>query len=211
MSRNGEHGVVRVLVVDDEPLVRKGIACVLHEWGVDVRVCEAGDVDTAVEAARSREPDLILLDSDLEGRRPVSVIPALDAAAPDAKIVVLALHGDARDVRDAFSAGADGYVAKEGGPLELSHALDEIERGARYLDPGLGASLAADNLPPARAGSLTRREQRVLELVAVGLTNREIARELGVSLRTIEGNRARAQRKRGLHSRADIVAFVHSR
>ena len=211
MSRNGANGVVRVLVIDDEPLVRKGLACVLRERGPDVRVCEAGDVDAAVVAARSCEPDLILLDSDLDGRRPVSAIPALDAAAPDAKIVVLALHGDARDVRDAFSAGADGYVAKEGGAPELSHALDEIERGARYLDPSLGASLAADNLPPARTGSLTRREQRVLELVAGGLTNREIARELGVSLRTIEGNRARAQRKRGLHSRADIVAFVRSR
>lgn len=208
MTHNGDGRVARALVIDDQPLTRKGIACVLRERSHDVQICEAGDVDTAVEAARSCQPDLILLDSDLHGRRPTSAIPALDGVAPNAKIVVMALHGDARDVRDAFSAGADGYVSKEGGPEELDHALAQIESGARYLDPRLGATLAADNLPPARLGLLTQREQRVLELVSVGMTNREIADELGVSLRTIEGNRARAQRKRGLHSRADIVSFV---
>lgn len=212
MSSDGatEH-VTRALVIDDQPLVRKGIASVLRERGHEVRVCEARNVAEAVAAARSCEPDLILLDGDLDGHRPATVIPALDEAAPHAKIVVMALHGDAADVREAFSAGADGYVAKEGGPAELDHALGEIESGLRYLDPQLGASLAADDTRPARAESLTRREQLVLELVATGLTNRQIAEQLGVSVRTIEGNRARAQRKRGLHTRADVVAFVRGR
>lgn len=198
---------MRTLVIDDQPLVRKGIGCVLRERDHDVRVCEASDVEAAVAVARSCKPELILLDGDLAGRRPASVIPALEAAAPQAKILVMALHGNARDVRDAFAAGADGYVSKEGGAEELDHALAEIERGARYLDPALGATLASEDLPP-RAGSLTRREQHVLELVALGMTNRAIADELGVSVRTIEGNRASAQRKRDLHSRAEVVSYV---
>lgn len=196
------------LVIDDQPLVRRGLASVLRERAADVRVCEAGCVDAAVEVARACRPGLILLDADLDGLRPAALIPRLDEAVPQAKIVVMALRGDAGDVRMAFAAGADGYVSKQADVRELELALAEVERGGKYLDPRLGASLASESLPASRATSLSQRERRILELVAAGLTNGEIAAELGLSIRTIDANRARAQRKLHLHTRAEVVAYV---
>jgi DNA-binding NarL/FixJ family response regulator len=185
------------------------VSSVLCARGDDVYVCEAGDVEGAVEAAGSCSPDLIVLDAEIDQLGPESVIPRLRVTAPTAKIVVLARRGDTRTIRRTFAAGAEGYISAQVGLAELDLALAEIERGAKYLDPRLGATLASDVFESGRApASLSLREQHILELVAAGLTNREIASELGLSVRTIEANRARAQRKLHLRSRSDVVAYV---
>lgn len=198
-----------MLVVDDQPLVRKGLACVVRDHLGEARVCEAADAEAAVEAARACGPDLVLLDAELAGVRGSALIPRITAAAPKSKVVMMALHPTLRDVRASFGAGADGYLSKDASIAELDLALTEIEHGGRYLDPRVGASLASDETAPPRLASLTERERHVLELVSAGLTNREIAEEIGMSLRTVEANRARAQHKLDLHTRADVVAYVH--
>lgn len=200
---------MHVLVIDRQPLVRRGVSSVLRARGDDVYVCEASDVEGAVAAARSCSPDLIVLDAEIDQLGPDSVIPRLRVTAPTAKIVVLARRGDARAIRRTFAAGAEGYISAQVGLAEFDLALAEIERGAKYLDPRLGATLASDVFESGRAPtSLSQREQHILELVDAGLTNREIASELGLSVRTIEANRARAQRKLHLRSRSDVVAYV---
>jgi DNA-binding NarL/FixJ family response regulator len=204
---SGRSASRRVLVADSDPLVRFGIRCILRERDPAVRVCEAAGLDAALGAARTCDPDVIVLDSDLGGRRPEAAIPALEQAAPQARIVVLGEADELDAVRTAFGAGAAAFVLREGGREELERAFAEIEAGARYLDPHVGASLASDGAGTAPE-TLSDREQRVLELVALGLTNVQIASELGLSVRTIEKARARAQRKRGLRSRADVVAYV---
>ncbi len=202
---------IRVVVLDDHAVVRSGLCLVLDaERDIEV-VGEAGSVDAAVVAVRERKPDVILLDLVLPGESGIEGMPSLLAAAPEAKVLVLSIQDDPRYVREAFSAGASGYVLKEAVDVEVVQAVREVARGGRYLHPALGARLvAAEAEEKAReeADPLSEREREVTRLLALGYTNQGIAKMLHISVRTAETHRAHIMKKLRLSTRAQLVRYA---
>ena len=200
--------MTRVLIVDDHAVVRSGLRLLLDkEEDIEV-VGEAGSADEAVRAARQHQPDVILLDVVMPGRSGIEAAPALREAAPETKLLVLSMQDDPSYVREAFSAGAMGYVLKEAADTEVVAAVREVAGGGRYVHPALGARLAAAEAEArARADSdpLSEREREVLRLLALGHTNQEIAKMLYISVRTAETHRAHIMQKLRLSTRAELV------
>jgi two-component system, NarL family, response regulator NreC len=199
---------VRIVVVDDHAVVRTGLRLMLDaEADLEV-VGEAGDARAAVFEVRAQKPDVILLDVVMPGESGIEALPKLKHEAPDARVLVLSMQDDPRYVREAFAAGADGYVLKEAVDAEVVAAVREIAGGGSYVHPALGARMvAADAAAQAKesANPLSAREEEVLRLLALGHTNQEIAGLLFISVRTAETHRAHIMQKLGLASRAELV------
>jgi len=199
---------IHVIVVDDHTLVRSGLRLLL-EAEPDVLVDdEAGDAEQAIRLARLHKPDVILLDVVMPGRSGLEAAPDILTAAPKAKILVLSMQDDPSYVREAFSAGATGYLLKEAADDELVQAVREVAGGGRYVHPALGARLAAAEAEArarAEADPLSEREREVLRLLALGHTNQEIAKLLFISVRTAETHRAHVMQKLRLSTRAELV------
>ena len=134
---------MRVLIADDHALVRSGLRMLLESEGDFEVVAEAGTADEAVRAARLEKPDVVLLDVVMPGRSGLEALGEMLAAAPDAKVLVLAMQDDPRYVREAFAAGASGYLRQEAADAELVAALREVAAGSQYVHPALGARMAA--------------------------------------------------------------------
>lgn len=209
LARN-ERPPLRVLVADEDALVRKGVRCMLGHVRKDAVVHEAGSARELAGRLEREQPDIVVLDAEL-GASPTETVGLVRRRSPHAHAIVVGPVGDLAPVRQAFAAGAHGYVAKDQAVEELPVAIDQVARGGRYLDPRLGAGLALAEVDRHSNGPLTADEQRVLALVADGLTNREIAVRLGRPARTVEGIRLRGQRKLGVSSRAQLVAYEHAR
>jgi two-component system response regulator NreC len=203
--------VIRLLIVDDHQLVRSGLRRLL-EGEEDMTVeDEAGTAYDGVRLARLHKPDVILLDVVMPGGSGLDAIPEIREAAPEAKIVTLSMQDDPSYVRQAFASGANGYVLKEAADNELLAAVREVAAGGSYVDPQLGARLAAADAAAASevaADPLTDREREVLRLLALGHTNQEIAQMLFLSVRTAETHRARIMQKLRLSTRAELVRYA---
>ena len=202
---------VRVLIVDDHAVVRAGLKLLLEaEEDLDA-VGEAGSARDAIFQARSVKPDMILLDVVMPDQSGLDVVPQLLREHPDAKVLVLSMQDDPRYVREAFAAGASGYVLKEAADTELVAAIREVARGGRYVHPELGARLVAAETEERRRAEedpLSEREREVLRLLALGHTNQEIAKQLYISVRTAETHRAHIMQKLRLQSRAELVRYA---
>ncbi len=202
---------VRVLVVDDHAVVRSGITMLLNaEDDLEV-VGEAGTARDAVFEARSKKPDVILLDVVMPDQSGLEAISQLLHESPETKILMLSMQDDPRYVREAFEAGASGYVLKEAADNEVVTAIRDVAEGGRYVNPELGARLvAAESAARRRAAEnpLSDREREVLRLLALGHTNQEIAKELFISVRTAETHRAHIMQKLRLESRAELVRYA---
>src|SRR5215213_5957946 len=199
---------IRVLVVDDHAVVRAGLRRVLDAEPDIETIAEAPDAERAVFEALEHAPDVILLDIMLPGKSGIEGMPAIQQAAPEAKVLVLSMQDDPRYVREAFDAGASGYVLKEAADTEVVDAVRAVARGEQYVHPALGARLvAADAAERRRAAEdpLSEREREVLRLLALGHTNQEIAKQLFISVRTAETHRAHIMQKLRLSSRAELV------
>jgi two-component system, NarL family, response regulator NreC len=202
---------IRVLIVDDHAVVRSGIRLLLEREQDIEPVGEAASGREAIFEARSAKPDVVLLDVVMAGGNGLEAIPTLLHERPDTKILVLSMQDDPRYVREAFAAGASGYVLKEAADVEVVGAVREVARGGRYVHPELGARLVAADAAAARkaeADPLSDREREVLRLLALGHTNQEIARQLYISVRTAETHRAHIMQKLHLSSRADLVRYA---
>ena len=203
--------MIRLLIVDDHQLVRSGLRRLL-ESEEDLAVeDEAGTAYDAVRLARLHKPDVILLDVVMPGGSGLDAIPEIRDAAPNARILTLSMQDDPSYVRQAFAAGASGYVLKEAADDELLAAVREVAEGGRYVDPQLGARLAAADAAAAAEAAddpLTDREREVLRLLALGHTNQEIAQMLYLSVRTAETHRARIMQKLRLTTRAELVRYA---
>jgi two-component system, NarL family, response regulator NreC len=198
----------RVLVVDDHAVVRSGLRMLLDAQQDLEVVGEAGDMRGAVFEARALKPDVILMDVVMPGASGIEATAAVLKEAPNAKVLVLSMQDDPRYVREAFSAGASGYVLKEAADAELVDAVREVAGGGRYVHPELGARLVsaeADERAKADADPLSEREREVLRLLALGHTNQEIAKMLYLSVRTVETHRAHIMQKLRLETRAELV------
>lgn len=202
---------IRVLLVDDHAMVRSGLRRILEsEDGMEV-AGEAGSVREAILEARSCHPDVILMDVVLPGESGIEGAPRVLAEVPGARLLVVSMQDDPRYVREAFQAGAAGYVLKEAADVELVHAIREVAAGGSYVHPALGARLAVAEAEERRRleqDPLSEREHEVLRLLALGHTNQEIARMLYISVRTAETHRAHIMQKLRLQTRADLVRYA---
>jgi two-component system response regulator NreC len=203
--------VIRVVIVDDHTVVRSGLRLLLdREEDIEV-VAEAGTADEGIRAARLEKPDVILLDVVMPGRSGLEAAPQILDAAKGARILVLSMQDDPTYVREAFGAGASGYMLKEAADTELVQAIREVAGGGRYVHPTLGARLAQAEVEASRRAAddpLSDREREVLRLLALGHTNQEIAKKLFISVRTAETHRAHIMQKLGLGTRAELVRYA---
>ena len=161
--------------------------------------------------ARSLKPDLVLMDVVMPDGSGIEALPALLKEHPDLKVLILSMQDDPRYVREAFAAGASGYVLKEAADTEVVEAIREVAKGGRYVHPELGARLVAAEAAAERRAAedpLSDREREVLRLLALGHTNQEIAKQLYISVRTAETHRAHIMQKLNLASRAELVRYA---
>ena len=203
--------MIRAVVVDDHAVVRSGIKLLLdREEDIEV-VGEAGNGKDAIFRARALKPDVILLDVVMPDQSGIDVLPNLLKEAPDTKVLVLSMQDDPSYVREAFAAGASGYVLKEAADEEVVSAVREIAGGGNYVHPALGARMVAADAAAraaAEADPLSDREREVLRLLALGHTNQEIAKMLYISVRTAETHRAHIMQKLRLSTRAELVRYA---
>ena len=205
--------MIRVLIVDDHAVVRSGLRRLLDAEDDIETVGEAPDADRAVFGALEHRPDVVLMDLVMPGKGGIEGMPAVLRAVPETKVLVLSMQDDPRYVREAFDAGASGYVLKEAADSEVVAAVREVAGGGRYVDPELGARLvAAESAERRRAEEdpLSEREGEVLRLLALGHTNQEIAKQLYISVHTAETHRAHIMQKLRLSSRAELVRHALS-
>jgi two-component system response regulator NreC len=200
---------ITVVLADDHLVVRKGLRLLLDaEEGMRV-IAEAGTVPDALRMARAHRPTVLVLDLNMPGGSGLEAIPVVVEQASETAIVVLTMQDDPSFARQALQAGALGFVLKEAADGELLDAIRLAAAGETYLNPRLGARLAAQ--PPMPAGppdDLSRRELEVLKLIALGYTNSEIAERLYLSVRTVESHRAHIQQKTRRTSRAELVHYA---
>ena len=198
---------IRVVIADDHAVVRRGLRQVLVAEGGFEIVAEAGDVESARRYVRGHHPDVLVLDLNLPGGSSLGDIPAIRAECPDTQIVVLTMQNEPAYARQALGAGALGYVLKEAAEAELVEAIRRAAVGDTYLNPRLGARVAAEP-PPGPPDGLSQREVAVLRMVALGHTNTEIAEQLFLSVRTVETHRAHIQQKLRISSRRELVRYA---
>jgi DNA-binding NarL/FixJ family response regulator len=206
--------VIRVLIVDDHAVVRTGLRLLLDAEDDLEPVGEAGNARDAVFQARALKPEVILLDVVMPENSGLDVLPQLVHESPDVKVLILSMQDEPRYVREAFAAGASGYVLKEAADIEVVAAVREVAGGGRYVNPELGARLVSADTEAARLAEedpLSDREREVLRLLALGHTNQEIAKQLYISVRTAETHRAHIMQKLRLETRADLVAYALQR
>jgi len=202
---------IRVLVVDDHAIVRSGLRRVLDAEPDIETVSEAENADRAVFEAMEHKPDIVLMDVVMPGKSGIEGLPALLQAVPTVQVLILSMQDDPRYVREAFEAGASGYVLKEAADTEVITAVRAVAAGERYVHPALGARLLAAEVEErkrAEADPLSEREREVLRLLALGHTNQEIAKLLYIPVRTAETHRAHIMQKLRLSSRAELVRYA---
>jgi two-component system, NarL family, response regulator NreC len=205
---------IRVLIVDDHALVRAGLAMLVNAEDDLEAVGEAGSARDAIFEARSTNPDVVLMDVVMPDESGIDVVPKILQERPETKVLVLSMQDDPRYVREAFAAGASGYVLKEAADAEVVAAVREVAKGGRYVNPELSARLVAAEAEAERHAEedpLSDREREVLRLLALGHTNQEIAKQLYISVRTAETHRAHIMQKLRLSSRAELVRYALSR
>lgn len=200
---------ITIVLADDHPVVRSGLRMLLEaEPDVEV-VAEASDATAARRYVLGHKPTVLVLDLNMPGEPPLEAIPPVRESVPDTAIIVLTMQNEPRFARAALSAGASGYVLKQAAGEELVQAIRMIADGGTYLNPALGARVAAEPAEPEEPpGDLTDREAEVLRLIALGYTNSEVAEKLFLSVRTVETHRSHIQEKLRLSSRSELVRYA---
>jgi len=203
--------MIRILVVDDHPVVREGIVATLEDDPEFTVVGAAGSAEDALPVVRSQRPDVILLDLELPGMDGIQAIPQLTAAHPEARIVILTAYDTDERVLGAIRSGAKGYLLKGAGLEEIARAIRAVHGGGSYLEPRIAGKVFAEVSAPRRSTALTRREREVLKLVADGRSNKQIARALKITERTVKFHITTILNKLGAENRAQAVALAAQR
>jgi two-component system response regulator NreC len=201
--------VIHIVLADDHAVVRSALRMLLDaEPGMEV-VAEAGDVDGAIRYVRGHRPEVLILDLNMPGRASLEALPDISEASPQTRIVVLTMQSEPAFAREAMQAGVLGYILKEAADAELVKAVRLAAEGQTYLQPDLGARLAAE--PAGPPDDLSARELEILRLIAFGHTNAEIAEQLVISVRTVESHRAHIQQKLRVSKRSELVRYALER
>jgi DNA-binding NarL/FixJ family response regulator len=204
--------VIRIVVVDDHPIVREGLVTVLADQPDFEIAGAAGAAEEAVALVRRTRPDVVLLDLELPGIGGLEAIPQLREANAGTRVLVFTAYDTEERVLGALRAGAGGYLLKGASTEEIAGGIRAVHAGGSALEPRVAARLVAEVSRPARRGeSLSGREQEVLRLVAEGLANKQIGRRLGISERTVKFHVASILRKLEADNRAQAVALAGQR
>jgi len=196
---------ISVLLVDDHSLVRRGFRRMLEDES-DIQVAgEASSGAEAVELARKLKPQVVLMDCALQGESGINVTRTIMGSLPETAVLMLSMHSEETLVRQSFEAGARGYILKNASDLDLAAAIRRVLEGDIVLDAQLKR---AENLKGERTAGLTARELEVLQLIAMGKSNKEIASELDVSVNTVAVHRANIMNALGLHKTAELVVYA---
>jgi two-component system response regulator NreC len=200
---------ITIVIADDHQVVRAGLRLLLEAEDGFAVVADTGDVASTERRVAAFHPRVLVLDVNMPEGSSLPAIPRMREAAPDTQIVVLTMQNDPELAREALRSGAIGFVLKEAAQSELVQAVRMAAEGRTYLNPELGARLAAAVPGRARApDDLSERELEVLKLIALGHTNGEIAGRLYLSVRTVESHRAHIQQKTQRSSRANLVSYA---
>jgi DNA-binding NarL/FixJ family response regulator len=206
--------MIRVLLADDHAVVRAGLKALIDaQPDLDV-IAEAGDGPAALRQAAEARPDVAVLDFSMPGLNGAEVAERLRRASPGTRVLALTVHEDPGYLRQVLRAGAGGYVLKRSAAEELIHAIRIVAQGGVYLDPSLAGQVVEGYVGESAGGAtaeLSEREEEVLSRIALGLSNKEIAARLGVSVKTVETYKARSMLKLGLESRVDIIRYAMKR
>lgn len=199
---------IGVVIADDHAVVRSGLHLVLEaESDLEV-LAEAEDVEEALRKLKAYKPAVLVLDVTMSGRSSLGSLPEIFEASPETGVVVLTMQSDTSYAREALRSGARGYLLKEAADTDLVEAVRAVAAGNSYVQPSVGARLAAEPDVEWPPDGLSDREVEVLRLIALGHTNREIGEQLYLSVRTVESHRAHIQQKLGLQARAELVAYA---
>lgn len=201
--------MVRIFLVDDHTVLRTGLRLFLQTQPDLEVVGEASDGEEALRLLPQVKPDLVLLDLSMPGMGGLSVLKLAVQHQQGLKVIVLTMHDDAEFLREALMSGAMGYILKRAADSELLTAVRKVAAGETYVYPSLAAKLLSP--PPTEeenAVKLSSRETEVLELIAQGFTQQEIAERLVVSVKTVETHKARIGLKLGLRTRAQLVRYA---
>jgi DNA-binding NarL/FixJ family response regulator len=207
---------IRLLIADDHAILRAGLKMLINAQADMEVVSEAPDGDRAVQAARDTRPHVVLMDLTMPGSAGMGALEEIARCCPDTRVLVLSMHDDPAYLRSVLAAGASGYVLKRAVDTELLAAIRAVHRGGVFVDPSLAHVFVRDALDKAATeGRATRslnilseRERQVLRLVAQGYGSQEIAKQILVSVKTVETYRARIAEKLGLRTRNEIVRFA---
>lgn len=200
----------RILLVDDHTLVRKGFRLILaQEPDLEV-VGEASSGREAIESARRLSPDIVILDVAMPEMNGIATTRALLDLNPDCRVLMLSMHGDPMYVRESLRVGARGYLLKEAIDHDLLTAVRALARGQSYLSPAVSNAVLVDYRERAVGplDQLTAREREVLQLLAEGLTAKDIAARLDISIYTVDAHRSRILKKLKLNSIGELVRFA---
>jgi DNA-binding NarL/FixJ family response regulator len=207
--------VVRVVLVDDHTMVREGLRLLLRSAADIAVVGEADSGLAAVEVAERVRPDIVVLDLDMPGSDGMAALRGLEQALPSVRVLILTVHAEQERLVPLLEAGARGYLTKEAASQDLVEAIRVVAAGEIYVRPVTARLLAAAVVPHHTAKTardrfqtLSEREQTTLQLVAEGFSGAEIARQLGISTKTIDAYKHRVQEKLGLEHRTDYVRFA---
>ncbi|MBI2166240.1 MAG: response regulator transcription factor [Chloroflexi bacterium] len=205
---------MKVLLVDDHALFRVGLATLLKAWGLEV-VGQAGNGKEAIERARELRPDLIFMDINMPAPSGLEATRAIKAELPDIKVVILTVSDDEQDLFEAIKSGAEGYLLKNLKEDEFADLVSRVARGEPVMSPGLAkkllqefARLRQEKHGPQEAAGLTERERDLLEHLARGATNKEIAGALYISENTVNYHMKNILSKLHLRNRAQVVAWA---
>ncbi len=204
--------IIKVLVADDHPVVRKGLqTCLSQQKNLRI-VGEAVDGDEALRKARELSPDVVLMDISMPGMNGLAVTEVLRKEAPAMKILVLSVHSNKNAIFRVIQAGAHGYVSKEAPPAELLRAIEAVHAGDPFFSEEVARAALAEFVKSGGKkepfSQLTSRERQVLVLIAEGQSNKEIADRLGIGVRTIETHRERIMRRLNIHSVAGLTKYA---
>jgi two-component system nitrate/nitrite response regulator NarL len=206
---------IRLLLVDDHPLVREGIRSSLSSHSRLEIAAEAADGREAVAKAREVTPDVVLMDINLPRLNGVEATKLLQKEAPHSKVLVLTVHNNREYVLQMVRAGARGYVLKDASPQELIRAIELVDAGEAFFSPEVARFVFNDYVSTSgrtkpQAEDLSEREREVLALIADGHSNKAVAQQLGLSVRTVETHRGRIMKKLGVRNAAGLTKFAIS-
>lgn len=203
--------MIRVLIVDDHPVVREGLVAVLEDTKEVQVTGTAGSAEEALSSLETTLPDVVLLDLELPGMNGVDAIPRLAAATSHPRVIVLTAYDTEERVLGALKAGANGYLLKGATAGEIVQAIRAVAGGGSYLTPRVAARVVARVNAPRRSGILSERERQVLRLVARGRSNKQIARDLTITERTVKFHMTSIFNKLGADNRAQAIAIAVER
>ncbi|MCE5245187.1 MAG: response regulator transcription factor [Syntrophobacteraceae bacterium] len=205
---------IKILLADDHKIVRDGLRVLLEkEEGMEV-VAEAEDGRTTVRLARELLPDVIIMDIGMPHLNGIDATRQILSELPNVKIIALSMHSDRRFVAQMFKSGASGYLLKDCAFEELSRALRSVLSNQIYLSPAIAGPVMEDYVrhlskgDPSSFSVLTAREREIVQLLAEGMTTKQIAASLHVSIKTVETHRQQIMNKLNIHSMADLIKFA---